>query len=241
MNKTPRAHKPGFTLIELLLALSIFSVIALSLYSTFATGMTLSKRSERTDEVYRQVRWTLERVSLELERMVNYDLSGSAPDKLAFVGEADQIVFIVPSDPGLKMVKYSLEPLEFGSVHKTLIGKHYKRNEDMVLLNEKSLTLNAFTREEMDIVDYLSGKTPEKPNVSVLNSKVKQGGLKFLYAFRQGTGDEVKIIWKNQWGQKGIPAGVQVELTFIDSEQKEAVSTRRNVFIPAGILGETSL
>jgi len=232
----------GFTLVELLLALSIFSVIALSLYGTFATGINLTKRSEKTDEVYRQVRWTLEKISAELENMVNYDFSNSYPTRLAFIGEGDKIAFIVPSDKGLKVVRYYLQPLEFGSVHKTIIGKHFSRNVDMIFLNEKEAALEAFVREEVGFVEDLSSETPESREVSVLNSNIKKDGLKFSFAYQEeGANEEIKVIWKDRWDQKGIPSGIQVELTCVDADKKENVSVKKNIFVPTGRLGETKL
>jgi len=232
----------GFTLVELLLALSIFSVIALSLYGTFATGISLTKRSEKTDEVYRQVRWTLEKISAELENMVNYDFSNSYPARLAFTGERDKITFIVPSDKGLKVVRYYLQSLEFGSVHKTIIGKHYSRNEDMVFLNEKEAAIEALVREEVDFVEDISSERPENREVSVMNSSIKKDGLKFSFAYQEeGVGAEIKIVWKDRWDQKGVPSGIQVELICVDPDKKENVSVRKNIFVPVGRLGETKL
>lgn len=241
MKKNLPNRRTAFSLIELLLALSIFSVIALSLYSTFAAGLSLSRRSEQTDEVYRQVRWTLEKVSAELENMVNYDFSSSYSDQLAFVGDEDKVTFIVPAQAGLKVVAYYLQPLDFGSVYKTMIGKHYSRNVDMVFLREQRADLEALLREEVDFVDYLSAVSPETKDVSVLHSKIKKGGLKFLYAYREVSGEEVKIVWKDKWDQKGIPAALQVELTFIDPERQEPVSVRKNIFIPTGVFGQVNL
>jgi len=53
-------HRRGFTLIELLLGLSLFSIIALIVYSTFSGGLMLSRRANHQNDIYRQARWSLE-------------------------------------------------------------------------------------------------------------------------------------------------------------------------------------
>ena len=46
----------GFTIIELLIALSIFAVIAVTLYSTFFAGISVWKRSGDKSGTYQDIR-----------------------------------------------------------------------------------------------------------------------------------------------------------------------------------------
>ena len=128
-----RKINSAFTLIELLLGLSIFSVVSLCLYASFSTGIHLSRRSEKNNKIYREIRWALEQMSLDLENAVFYDFSNSYPGKLSFIGEDEKISFLLPSDEGLKVVSYyHMKPSE-SKIHQTLIGKTYSKNVNQII------------------------------------------------------------------------------------------------------------
>ncbi len=72
-------------MIEALLGLAIFSVIAVTLYSTFWSGIQIDQRLE--DRIYRQASWALEGMARELQNATIYDFSSSYPDINGFLGE----------------------------------------------------------------------------------------------------------------------------------------------------------
>ena len=60
----------GFTLMELLVALSIFSVVVLAIYSTFSVGMTARERGEKASDLYQEARMILDRMATEIRNTV---------------------------------------------------------------------------------------------------------------------------------------------------------------------------
>ncbi len=78
-----KKNNHAFTLIELLLGLSIFALIALSVYSVFWGGMRMTRKAKHLNPIYREMRLALDLLSVELENMVPYDFSGSTPQKFA--------------------------------------------------------------------------------------------------------------------------------------------------------------
>jgi prepilin-type N-terminal cleavage/methylation domain-containing protein len=69
---TPHQIGAGFTLVELLIASSIFSVIILSLYSAFQTGVLTYNRMDSAFMVYQASRVTLNRLELDLKNSFIY-------------------------------------------------------------------------------------------------------------------------------------------------------------------------
>ncbi len=233
----------GFSLIEAILALSIFSVLALCLYGTFSSGMMLNRRGETTDEVYRQMRWTMARVADELTSMVNYDFKNSKSEMTACVGERDRIAFLLPTPQGLKIIRYQLDSLAYGTVHKTVVGEHYSDMKSILVNYKETATNYALIREEEDFASYFgdvadNNSSPSGNGRSVLSANIKAGGLKFLYAYQQGEEENFKIVWKDKWDLPQIPRAVQVQISFVDPEDKNKErQLTQNIFIPTGTFG----
>ena len=227
----------GFTLIELLLGLTIFSVISLCLYSTFWSGIKLSQRSEKNNKVYREIGWTLEQMSRDLENTVSYDFTNSYPDKLAFMGEAKRITFLKTSDEGLKAVSYYLDEPTRAQIQKTVIGKTYQKNVNQVLRSEESQNVRNLVREEQPFIDYVSGATDEGQK-EILSTGVKADGLKFLYGFFVKE-DSTEVEWKSSWGENFIPAGLHVAISFVNGDpSRPALDIQRDILIPTGSWGQ---
>lgn len=103
--------QPGFTLIELMVSLSIFSIISLAVYSTFASGIGAWRRARGFSSVYQTARLLLSDVAHELKNAVM--ISGSE-----FVGAPQKISFLVlrqspyatgrPGNHGITRVTYEV-------------------------------------------------------------------------------------------------------------------------------------
>jgi len=79
----------GFTLIEVLISASIFSIIILSLYSAFRTGITAYNKIDSAFSVYQSARVILSRISLELKNSFSYRGNDSL-----FKGQNQELEFI---------------------------------------------------------------------------------------------------------------------------------------------------
>ena len=87
MRRSLRNHYHGFTLIELLVSLSIFSVISLAVYSSFAAGVGAWRKTQEFSSVYQMSRLLLDDMARELKNTVK--VSGAefhgGPRSLSFV------------------------------------------------------------------------------------------------------------------------------------------------------------
>ena len=72
-----------------------------------------------------------------------------------------------------------------------------------------------------------------------MSSRVKEGGLKFSYAYREGEGATAKLAWKNSWRKPQIPAGVKVELILAGIKPTDPpIIFQKQIFIPTGSWGK---
>jgi prepilin-type N-terminal cleavage/methylation domain-containing protein len=82
----------GFTLIELMVSLTIFSVVALAIYSAFASGVGAWRSAREFSSTYQTARLVLDDMARELTNALT--LSGSD-----FVGEAQRLSFLTVRRP----------------------------------------------------------------------------------------------------------------------------------------------
>lgn len=104
-------NKKALTLIELLVALSIFSIVMLSVYSTFHTGILAYRKIDSISSLYQKARITLERIAQDLENSFPYSSQDSE-----FIGGAQGLSFFclashysnLGSQPRVYKVEYRL-------------------------------------------------------------------------------------------------------------------------------------
>ena len=77
----------SLTLIELLMALTIFAVVAVAIYSVFSTGIISWRKGEIATALFREIRFGLDRISQEVRNQSSYN-------GLKLVGQADELYLI---------------------------------------------------------------------------------------------------------------------------------------------------
>ena len=228
----------AFTLVEVLLGLTIFSIIALSLYSTFSSGMLLNRRSDEGNVIFREARWSLDRLSDDLQNMRPYNFGNSYSKKTAFVGESSKISFILATDEDLKVVSYSLKTPEYGSIFKTIIGRRQTGNANIISRFEEKSDVQLLVREEIPLVDWLQSQPAEKTDYDTLSVNVKKDSLKFSYAYVEGQGGNAKIVWKDSWDREYFPSLIRVSVTFDNKNgSKGPLIIQKDIYVPTGSLG----
>ena len=129
-------NKTSFTLIELLLGISILSVISLTIYMTFANGIAVNRKAQNLENLYREVNDTMQGISLDLENMVSYrsfknksdsNSSGSQQSGI-FSGKSTSLSLLLPTEEGLKIVRYALQAPESGSIYQVIVNRATKKN-----------------------------------------------------------------------------------------------------------------
>lgn len=197
---------------ELMLAVSIFAVIALCLYSVFSGGIRVWRRQEEGFKYYHAVRLALDRMATDLRNSIEYSL----PEKVGltsdtnlssvFTGEKKQLSFVTLIGMDLAKVTYYLDNSSSG-------GHALKRK----------------------IVLQKEGFRDENSRDEVLARGLDD--LSFEYAYEADTDAP---DWRDAWAQadsnKGlkqkIPAGVRITLVL---KNETFIKT---VFVPHGSLGK---
>jgi len=66
----PQKKEQGFTLIEMVVSLTIFSVISISVYSSFAVGISVWRKAKEFSSVYQTARLLLDHMATEIKNAV---------------------------------------------------------------------------------------------------------------------------------------------------------------------------
>ena len=209
--KSTKRFLSAFTLIEILIGLTIFSIISMSLYSTFFSGTSIWKRSEDVNRLHQEARWSLDTISKELRNAIVFNYGDVDSDFSFFNGATDSISFLISTDDGIKKVSYFLADNE----------------------NQKK----SLKREENDLIDSLQASSGEAL-IETFSSLVAEEGLKFSYAYSMA-GAEDEIGWNNAWeGWERLPRGIRISLVLQNPRNQNIKTTfSKTVFIPTGDVG----
>jgi len=227
----------GFTLLELLLGLMIFSILAVTVYSTFSSGLLINERSQKKNEIYREARWFFSQIGRELENMIPYNFANSYPQKSSFVGTEESISFVTRAADGLKVVSYYLIDPEEGEIHKTIIGKVSSKNVRATNKTERYQRIQYVVRKEEDFIEHLSGGTGQSTVEEVVCINVAANGLKFSFGYLEGE-ETPKRVWVEKWDNPYLPSNVRIKATFVlPNEQRDLLPLTKEVLIPSGYWG----
>lgn len=201
---------------ELLVAVSIFAVIAVSLYSIFSGGIQIWKRQEKGFVYNHTVRLVFDTMARELRNAINYSQAPQAATAetqaemklLKFTGEEKKLTFITLAGTEIEKVDYIFE----------------ETAQDKGQLRKKTV----FQKD---------GFKEEKQKDSILIQGLE--GLSFEYVYKAPAGEDT-LIWKDSWGKDiqtaapAIPAGVRITLSFPSAGEQPAEIFTKTVFIPTG-------
>jgi len=227
----------AFSLVELLLGLSIASIIALSVYSTFSAGILLNARSRQQNELFRDARWSLRLIAKELNNAVRYDFTNSYPNKFSFNGSKHELSFVLGSDDGLKVIRYFLIPPEESVIHKILIGNTTSKNVTVVSQSQEYQRVQYLIREEKLFIDFLADDNTDTADQEIISMHVKENGLRFFYNdIENETGGPSDT---SQFSSNSIPAHVRLEIDFLPATaNSNPLTLTRDIYIPHGLLKE---
>lgn len=202
--------KKGLTLIELLIATSIFSLIALSLYSALQAGILTYNKMDSAFSVYQSARILLARIGRDLNNTFIYSIGDSnfkgSPGELDFFSTVDTFEN-GENSPGISRIKYSFAN---GSLNRSYYGgiDAIKANSD-----SEGEELSSDIREIVFEYAYPTNN-PEMPYI-------------WQDAWPEPNDAEQK---------KGLPMAVKIRLLMIErNRQKEPSVIEFNRIIPLHI------
>lgn len=214
-----RNNNKAFTLMELLLAVLIFSVMALSLYAIFSSGLRVWRKQQEGFIYGHSTKLALDRMAKELRNAIKYSIptTGEVSEdtkNLRFIGENQKMSFITIAGGNIAKVTYLFEQ-----------GENQKGTLKRIIVLQKEGFKEKNQKEEVAIRD------------------LKDCLLKYAY---KGAGEDSLPAWGDSWGMETseaaskIPQGVQVILTFEKGkgENKKDEVIKKTIFIPAGTIEE---
>jgi len=256
-----KKEKKGITLIELLVGVSIFSVIASSLYMTFANGVLFSRKAQARDGIIQDAQWTVNALSEDLENMVPYtqgnvlgevfatrveqatdgnvdltlrDVQGPAVGANSFAGEPDGLTLVTATDKGLRQVRYYLALPEDVHIHQALV-RYLKAGSSVEsgVIGQDQPKHVLLVREERPFPFINVADVLEKTEREVLSFHVLEESLSFSYAYWN---DQDVLSWIDQWGKQGVPVGVRVRAAFVSSSEKiKPLEIEQDILVPLGM------
>ena len=210
--------KRAFTLIELLVAVSIFSVIAVVLYSTFRSGVVAYKRIGEEIELSQKVRYALNTITKDIKNIIyisNIPFEGGS-DSLSFVSTTS---LSKDADNNISKVSFFLKKDEA----KTLLV----RSRQSLLDVAREIAALEDLEETLDEEDLKLDSKPLLEEVSNLN---------FTYLLlKEGEEGAQDYEWVDSWEEETmIPMAISIEIKLNDGK----VPLSRKVLIPAYQQGE---
>jgi general secretion pathway protein J len=205
---TFRNHKcrvSGFTLIEMLLAISIFSMVVVVIFSSFLLGIGSWEKGEEDIEFFQKLRSVSELLYREINSTYIYKITPGVLDThrkfCAFFGKSDSLKFVSYANlhrrtGGLSLLELWVED-----------GKGLMMGEDAALVS------NLSDLEDIDL--------REEDRSVVLFPEVKK--VEFRYFDRKNKGDEGE--WLERWDPKDkrtrLPLFVEITLSISDKNDEE--------------------
>jgi type II secretion system protein J len=209
-------NSKSFTLIELLIALSIFAVIAVTLYSTFFAGISVWRRSGEGSDAYQDMRTAFDDIARDLKNMAYF--TKNKDSIYAFSGLSKEIILMTLEEGATEKMEPSRE----------VVKVSYLFDEAKGELNRRAAGI-------------ASGFDLKKAGVETLLKGVAD--LKFEYCYDSGDEDE-PYLWQEEWKDENAktPRGVRITASIKSGKMaKEMPKVTRVVFIPTGVLGKKEL
>ncbi len=223
----------GFTLVEMCVAVALFAIVGLGLFSVFNAGLKLNAKTQAYLEASGDAMTALEKMAVEMENMIAYDFSGSYPQKKSFQMNANTVEFLIMKSDGIKAVRYQLQSPLKDRVKTTEIGIVTTKNvsvKEETSITESTLQL---IRQERDFIDFLTDNL-DSARTQILSSLVAPGGLTYQFASMRNN----DLEWDSLPPQRNLPLGIKIELQ-LSPQGSTGVRYRfaKEILIPVGGMG----
>lgn len=198
INYSSSVRQEGFTLLEVLVAIAIFAVIIVTLFSSYTGSLRLMKAAEPQADLYRQARVTLSRIADDLESAyyingeddlfagVNEVVDLRDADFLTFKSRA-HISFTIESSPvGVTVISYYVEEADDGLIlfrsDTPVYAKQPDEKSQGIILCDRMAGINfQYFDAEGDSYDEWSltdeardGKLPSRVSIQLLLNGIDQ-------------------------------------------------------------------
>ena len=222
-NKISGIPEKGFTLLELLLAVSIFSIVASVIYSSFRLGIVSWKRTETNLLKYQKTRYVLDSITTDL---TNAYFSTLVP----FTGEQDLVEFCGSFlDPKTKKITIGKISYSYAQPEDGGLGAIVRKKLPFWIVSQQKL----YEEQQKDNDSLIQ---IEEPELEILLDNVIDFKLSYCYAASEE--DNQTLEWLGDWSSdEEIPIGIKVEIKIKDDNSDEATTSfSKRMYIPSGVL-----
>ncbi|MDB4349331.1 prepilin-type N-terminal cleavage/methylation domain-containing protein [Omnitrophica bacterium] len=220
-----KENSSGFTLLELLLAVTIFSVVAVALYSSFHAGIRILRRSEDVMKYHQDLRLVTDELSLDLRNALLAEIHGETEKGIAEETEAEEeeepVYFFLGDGKSFTFVTLKDAFSEKGSRRQVCNIKYYFQGGE--------------TSRFMRSISYQSKgfATNQDEDEALLADVIDDIEVTYSY---EGEDEDSPPIWLNYWEQEEkIPLGVKVKFKLKGLGRVREFT--KTVFIDTGALG----
>jgi hypothetical protein len=239
---TVNKKKHGFTFVEFLLGFLIFSIMAVALYSTFASGLKIQKRANSEGLLYHQAKMSLDMIARELESSLSFNFSQSYPALKPFEAGRQRFSFLIADRDQIKRVTYYAQDPDKAMVHKILLGQRSQKNVAVTnIRSNASLGEVVLMRREELLAHFVNGQNDVSSQEEIILDHIEEKSFKILYAYLTTEKGATTLQWQEGWDKDYLPAGVRLEMTLRPSGQSQkVVSVVKDIYIPTGFWEEAS-
>jgi len=208
----------GFTFIELIIAITIFSIMAVSIYSVFRAGIRLWSGTNPLIQANQSIRYFFNTISADLKNSISYN---AVPTGLKTFGSSEE------ENANFEGEKQKISFMTLVEVSDARASTH----------TEPARVIYSFDRSKKAVKRAVATKAeglsePNAKAAEILNDiDVEDFGFEYCYRLGASSTDydyEWKDAWEDEDRDKGkIPRGVRVK----------AGTYSKTIFIPTGRLG----
>jgi type II secretion system protein J len=207
-----KAKDSGFTLLETLLALTLFTIVMISVYSVTTLGLQIWKRSREEGKTERKAILALEKMGQEIR--------SAAP----YAKPKDEIALSKP------------QTFDFGGSEAAIMLPVIFNGDDPAILGGGGRVTYELNRSEGALCKKIETVSDLYLHSHKKCSAVAQGvsGLKFRYWMQAGV--TKSYSWYDEWnGREGLPGAVEVTLTLKAKKNMPSRVFKKTVLISSGI------
>ncbi len=206
----PRDLK-GFTFLELLIAVTIFSIVAVAIYSSFSVGIRAWRKTEESYKVRQETRHALDMMARDLRCAIKFtqkDPENPLIEIDSFDGSAGEVSFWRATTEGVFKITYKL----------------VKEENESKALYRISQTYEQLAKDELGSGSIVVG--------GLSNFELK-------YAFKNEEEIDWGDDWQGQGAN--IPLGVRVILYFPAGDEEKSVGFSETILIPTGTVKKETI
>lgn len=188
--------KEGFTLLELLLAVTIFAIVAIALYSSFYAGVRILRRTEEIMRYHQELRMAMDEISLDLHNTLRTEVEKESKITLKESEEDEEPIYYFLGDAKSFNFITLKDLYENNRLTRQICNVKYSFKGGKLLRSVRYQS-SGFAKGKDEDEELLPGILED---------------IEVTYSY-EGDDEESPPVWLNYWEQEErIPLGVKIKM-----------------------------